>query len=295
MMNLNSDRPFLVFGATGHQGGAVTRHLLSKGFSVYAVTRDPSSQKALDLSKAGAFVVQANMDDFEAVKHVMAGMYGVYSVQNYWEVGYDREVQEGINVADAAKSTGISHFIYSSVASAHRQTGLAHFESKWLVEQHIREISLPYTIIRPVFFMDNWAGMARDQILNGTLPFPLDPKTSFQQISVDDIGGFVATAAENATEWLHLELDISGDERTIIEVAEAFSQVLHRPVNYYQIPWDEWRKNAGEDYYAMCKWFQDVAYDANIPNCRTLYHNLTDFDAFLNKQEWLLTRRTEVA
>src|SRR5215204_2695272 len=96
------------------------------------------------------------MQDRSAMERVLEGAYGIFSVQNFWETGYDREVQQGKTVADATKEAGVQHCVYSSVGSAHRQTGILHFDSKWEVEEHVRKLDLPYTVLRPVFFMQNW-------------------------------------------------------------------------------------------------------------------------------------------
>src|SRR5688500_1717530 len=168
------ERVVLVVGATGKQGGAVARSLLDRGFHVRALTRDPHKPEAQALDEQGAEVVQGDMDDRSAMDRALEGAYGVFSMQNFWETGYDREVQQGKTVADAAKAASVEHFVYSSVGSAHRQTGIPHFESKAEVEEHVREIGLPYTILRPVFFMQNWE-MMREMVLGGTLAQPLDP------------------------------------------------------------------------------------------------------------------------
>ena len=149
----NIERLILVCGATGSQGGAVARRLLDRGFRVRALTRDPQKPEAQALADGGAEVVQGDMDDRSSVEEVLEDTYGVLSVQNFWETGYDREVQQGETVADAANAAGVEHFVYSSVGSAHRRTGIPHFESKREVEEHVRELGLPYTILRPVFFM----------------------------------------------------------------------------------------------------------------------------------------------
>jgi uncharacterized protein YbjT (DUF2867 family) len=151
----NRVRLILVCGATGKQGGAVARSLLDRGFQVRGLTRNPQKPAAQALADQGAEVVQGDMEERSSMERALEGAYGIFSVQNFWETGYDREVQQGKTVADAAKAAGVEHFVYSSVGSAHRQTGLSHFESKWEVENHMRELDLRYTILRPVFFMQN--------------------------------------------------------------------------------------------------------------------------------------------
>src|ERR671911_2947843 len=150
----NAERLILVGGASGNQGGAVARSLLDRGFQVRALTRAPQKPEAQALAEQGAEVVQGDMEDRSAMDRVLEGAYGVFSVQNFWETGYDREVKQGKTVADAAKATGVEHFVYSSVGSAHRQTGIPHFESKWEIEEHVRQIGLPYTILRGCYELD---------------------------------------------------------------------------------------------------------------------------------------------
>jgi nucleoside-diphosphate-sugar epimerase len=58
----------------------------------------------------------------------MQGVYGVYSVQDYRSVGARRGVQQGKNLADAAKKAGVAHFVYSSVGGAERNSGIDHWE-----------------------------------------------------------------------------------------------------------------------------------------------------------------------
>jgi uncharacterized protein YbjT (DUF2867 family) len=128
----NVERSILVCGATGKQGGAVARSLLERGFRVCALTRDPQKPEAQALAEQGAEVVQGDMENRSAVDQVLVeGVYGVLSVQSFWETGYDGEVQQGKTVADAARAASVDHFVYSSVGSAHRKTGIPHFESKW--------------------------------------------------------------------------------------------------------------------------------------------------------------------
>jgi uncharacterized protein YbjT (DUF2867 family) len=281
----NVERLILVAGATGNQGGAAARSLLDKGFRVRAFTRNPQKPEAQALTERGAEVVQGDMDDRSDMNRVLEGAYGVFSVQNFWETGYDREVQQGKMVADAAKAAGVEHFVYSSVGSAHRQTGISHFDSKWEVEEHVRQIGLSYTILRPVFFMQNWEGM-RDHILGGTLAQPLDPDKAFQQVAVEDVGAFAAMAFEHPEEWIGREVDLAGDEQTMPEIAETFGRVAGKEIGYYQVPWDQFEEQMGEEYAVMYRWFNDVGYEADITALRQKYPELTTFERYLRSHGW---------
>lgn len=275
----------LVSGATGSQGGAVARSLQERGFGVQALTRDPEKPQARELASKGAEVVEGNLDDRASIDRALDGVYGVFSVQQFFEAGYEGEVRQGINLADAAKNAGVSHFVYSSVGSAHRNTGIPHFDSKWEVEEHVRYVGLPYTILRPVFFMDNWEGM-RDQILSGTLPQPLDPDKPLQQVAVEDIGAFTALAFEDPQKWVGREVDLAGDELTMPQVAETFGRVIGREVSYYQVPWDQFREMMGEEMAGMYEWFNEVGYEADIPALRGEHRGIESLEGHLRTHGW---------
>src|SRR5215217_3238439 len=132
--NQNAERLIVVTGATGKQGGAVAQSLLDRGFRIRALTRSPQKPEAQALADRGAEVVQGDMEDRSAMERALEGAYGVFSVQNYWETGYDGEVQQGKTVADAAKAAGVEHFVYSSVASPNRKPGLLNSGTKGKLE-----------------------------------------------------------------------------------------------------------------------------------------------------------------
>jgi uncharacterized protein YbjT (DUF2867 family) len=288
--NKNKNKVILVTGATGHQGGAVVRHLRDKGFTVRALTRDPDQPKARAITGQGIEVVRGDMDDRAVLTRALDEANGVFSVQNPYEAGVEGEIRQGLSVADAAKRSRISHFIYSSVASADRKTGIPHFDSKFRIEEHIRATGMNFTIVRPVFFMENWLGM-REMIENGTLNLPLDPATRLQMIAVDDIGGVVASAFERPGKWQGRTFELAGDEMSMTELTQAFTLVTGREVRYVQTPWDEFEQRAGKEIATMFRWFQDTGYHVDIGAVRQEYPGLTTFAKWLNSAWHTAARR----
>lgn len=280
------DKKILVTGATGRQGGAVARHLLDRGFHVLALTRDPAKAAARDLALRGADLILGDLNDPATLARSLEGVYGVFSVQNFWETGFDQEVRQGVDLADAAAAQEVRHFVYSSVGGAERDSGLPHFESKWIIEQHLRDLGLPYTILRPVFFMENWQSYVMEPILKGFLPQPLDPDVPLQMVSVNDIGFFAAEAFEHPEKWLGAEVELAGDELTMPEVAEVFTRILNRPVQYVQTPWEEFRRQAGEEMTAMYQWFNEKGYMADIDALRREHHGLLTLEDALRRENW---------
>ena len=275
----------LVIGATGQQGGATARHLLSNGWPIRALTRDPHKPAAQALTQTGAEVVQGDIEDRASLDAAMRGVYGVFSVQSFWDVGVEGEERQGKLVADAAKAAKVQHFVYSSVGGAERSSGVPHFESKWHIEQHVRALSLPATILRPVGFMDNH-NWQRTNILNGTFfSMGLRPDKGWQMIAVDDIGGIAALVFERHESFIGTALEIAGDELTEPQIVETLSRVIGRPVQLGQRPPDPHFPSIPEQM-TMIKWANETGYQADIPALRALYPPLMTYEAWLRKNGW---------
>jgi uncharacterized protein YbjT (DUF2867 family) len=275
----------LVTGATGKQGGAVAPHLLGSGFAVRALVRDPQKPGAKALAEAGAELVRGDLDDDGSIERALEGAYGVFSVQNFFQAGYEGEIRQGSMLADLAEAAGISHFVYSSVGSAYRNTGIHHFESKRRVEEHLRTKELPFTILRPVFFMHNWDGM-REQILSGTFSSPLSPDRRLQQLAVEDLGAVAAIAFESPERWIGREFDVAGDELTMPETASTFARVTGQEVRHVQVPWEEFRQAAGREIYDMYRWFEQEGYEAGIGTVRYEHPGLSTLAGHLQRHGW---------
>jgi len=105
----------LVTGATGNQGGAAAARLLTAGWRVRALTRDPASRAARALAGAGAEVTAGDLDDPGSLRAATDGAYGVFSVQqgalSSPPVRFEDEVRRGRNVVDAAAVAGAEHLV----------------------------------------------------------------------------------------------------------------------------------------------------------------------------------------
>src|SRR5258708_13615273 len=184
---MTSNRTILITGVTGNQGGAVAHALEGTGFDLRGLTGKPDSERAAALARHGVDVVQGDLDDEATLRRALAGVWGVFGVQNTWEAGVEREEVQGKLLATLAREAGVEHYVYSSVGSAHRRTGIPHFDNKWRIEETVRGLGFPsQVILRPVYFMENL--LAPFRLQGSTLAWALGPGTKLQMIAVDDIG-----------------------------------------------------------------------------------------------------------
>ena len=107
------------------------------------------------------------MSSVDSVLSAIQGSHTVFGVTNFWEkFSYDQEVQDGKNLADASKTAGVQHLLYSSLVSMKKASNSAlshvyHFDSKAVVEDYIRSIGVPATFVLPGTYASNFAEILR--------------------------------------------------------------------------------------------------------------------------------------
>lgn len=254
----------LVAGATGQQGGAVARALLRQGVKVRALTRNVT--KAGQLKGLGAEVALGDLTNPASLAAALRGVKKMFLVTTPFEAGMDAEVQQGVTGAEAAKAAGVEHLVYTSVGSAHKNTGIPHFETKWKVEQQIKTLGLPATILRPVFFMENFgAPWMSSWAQQGKLVFPVPPDRKLQMVALQDIGAFAAAAFTRPKEFIGQAIDLAGDGLTLPNALAIISKALGKPIQYALLPNEGLEQAVGHDFAVMFRWFNAVGYSVDIP------------------------------
>ena len=288
-MTISSDPPtgpIVVSGATGGQGGAVATALLARDQPVRALTRDPDGEAAAALRDAGAEVVAADLMDRASLDAALAGVSGVFSVQDFLAAGVDAEIEMGLNLTDAAIAAEVGHVVYSAASTSDRNTGVAHLDSKWIIERRLRDAGVPFTVFRPAAFMDNWA-WERDQILDtGTISLPLRPDSTYRQVAVADIGAMAAIAFADPVRWVGRIAPLAGDAATPVEIAATFSSVSGRRIEYRQMSWDECLETQGEELTSMYRAFDEFGMDGDPTYLRRWHPDALDLDAYLTVNGW---------
>jgi uncharacterized protein YbjT (DUF2867 family) len=282
-------KTILITGGTGRQGGAVMQHLIKNNFNVKALTRTPESIAAIKLKAAGVEVVKGDMADISSLQQAMRGCEVVFSVQNYFEYGADKEILYGKNMADAALRSEVSHFIYSSVCNADSKTEVPHFETKNIIEQHIKKTGLPFTILRPVKFMENYyIPQVFRAILGGKLLDSIQAGKKHQVAALDDIGRFAADAVVNTHNYMNKTVDIAGDELSNEEIALIMSEVLGLKVKFSRLPLFIAKVVMEREMFLMFRWFNEKGFTANMIKTREEFPTVrtTSLKEFLVGENW---------
>jgi uncharacterized protein YbjT (DUF2867 family) len=278
----------LVTGATGTQGGSVVNQLLSGDYGacdVYGLTRTATSHAARTLESRGVTVLEGDLTDAERMRECCAEMDAVFGVTTFFEAGTDAETEQGITLAEAADDAGVERFVFSSVGRAD-EAPLAHFASKAQVEKRVTELGFEHTILRPVFFMQNFATYHGEELDEGTLSMPMAPDTPLALLDAMDIGKAVGMALQDGDRFGGKTIELAGDNRTPVEIATALSTELGHEITHVRPDLDDYRAMAGDEMAEMYDWFEAVGYGSNPTADAEAYGlNPNDFESFLSKGE----------
>jgi len=300
-----------VVGATGAQGGGLARAILADpngGFSCRAITRDPNKDKAKDLTGKGAEVVKADLDDVDSLKKVFEGAYGAYCVTNFWEhFSGEKEKAQAKNMADAARTAGIKHVIWSTLEDTRKLMAandtrmpmlqdkyrVPHFDAK--AEANAYFSGLPVTYLVTSFYWDNLYafGMGPKKGHDGvyTWAFPMGNRR-LAGIAVEDIGKAAYGIFKVGQRYLNQTVGIVGENLTFDEMSEKLSKGLNIPIKYNAVEADVYRgfgfpgaDELGNMFQVYRDFEKEVVAARDVEVTRSLNPSLQTFDQWLAKNK----------
>ena len=242
----------LITGATGKTGSATAKSLGEKGETFRALIRNEEKKEGLE--SLGGEVVIGSIENTEVVNQSMQGVKTVLVLLPNSESQLALEKQ----LVDSAKQAGVERIVkMSSIEATPDATSpipKLHLES----EEYIKQSGLAWTMIKPNFYMQNLLASAGTIKEQGKIFLPMgDGKTGM--IDTTDVGKVLAKVlSEDGHESMNHE--ITGPEiLSFYEVAEIFSQVLGKQVDYVDVPMDAYKKTLGQ--FLTNQWHLDAVID----------------------------------
>lgn len=212
----------LVIGGTGQVGSLVSKELLKRGAEVRAFCRKPSKVLPPEIE-----IVNGDLLDPSSVEKAMDGVDKVYLMN----AAPPEELVEGIIAFDVARQVGVKHIVYQSVFGAEKFKDVPHLHAKLAIENAIREFDVPYTILRPNYFMQNDV-MFKDALLQGGVyPAPLG-EIAISMVDIHDIAEAAATALMSDDYFGKTYNLIGPEELTGSQIASIWSGLLGREIGY---------------------------------------------------------------
>jgi uncharacterized protein YbjT (DUF2867 family) len=295
-----------IVGATGQQGGGLARAILDDAtseFAVRALTRNPDSDAARRLAAQGAEVVEVDISDEASVAKAFDGAYGAFLVTNFWDhMSPEREKQDALNMARAAKTAGLTHVIWSTLDDTRTHIPLdddrmpnlgdykvPHFDAKAEADQYFVDAEVPTTFLRTTFYWDGLLGqMGPQRGEDGKLVLALAMGDSpLAGIAAEDIGRTAYGILQRGPELAGKTISIASDHLTGKEIAERLSEALGEEVTYVPVPFDVLRSQPFPAAVEVANMFQFYAEtprfnaDRDVDAVRELNPRLQTLQQFL--------------
>jgi uncharacterized protein YbjT (DUF2867 family) len=218
----------------------VAQRLLTQGKPVRAMTRTPST--LAHLQQQGAEVVNGDLRDpasllraCEGVEQVLAAAHALVGKGD----NNPHTVDDAGNrqLIDAAKAAGVQHFIFVSVQGASPDSPLDFFRIKYRTEEYLRASGLNFTILRCSAFMELWAQLIGQPILEQgkTIIFGRG-NNPINFVAVEDVAHFVSMAFDDPRARNQV-IEVGGPENlTFNQMAEIFERASGRQAKKRHVP-----------------------------------------------------------
>lgn len=228
---------FVVVGATGNTGSAVVETLLNKKQAVRIVVR--SADKGVAWKAKGADVAVASLDDISALAQAFAGATGVYLMvpPNYGATAWLSDQQARMDrAAEAVKKSAVSHVVYLSSVGGQLASGTGPIRAVHYGEGKLEGAAKHLTILRPPYFMENWAPVIGAAKAQGGLPTFIAPQAKIPMISTKDIGRIAAEQLIAGGRGKQVVEMAGPEEYSPNDVAVALGQILGKAVTAQLAP-----------------------------------------------------------
>lgn len=224
----------LATGGTGSVGGNVVKELLKRGAEVRVLSRKQPEEGKLP---SGVEIALGDLLDPVSVEQAMGGVDKLFLLN---AVVAD-ELTQALIAYGIAKRIGLKHVTYLSVFKVQEFRDVPHFASKLAVEGALREFGVPYTILRPGYYMQNDIGLKDALTGPGIYPMPIGTTG----IAAADMRDIAEAAAISLTEEGHEEQTYDIVAPSLISGpgnAALWGKLLGKEIKYTGHDFDQWEK-----------------------------------------------------
>lgn len=214
----------LVTGGTGTVGSKLIDELLKRKANVRALVR---SKEATARIPDGVEIFFGDLLDPVSVHHALRDVDKLYLLNAV----VPDELTQGLIAVGLAKRLGIQHIVYHSVFGVEAFKDVPHFASKLAIENALRELDLPFTIIRPSYFFQNDLALKDAITKAGVYPVPLGD-IGISAVDVRDIAeaaAIVLTGHDHIGKTFNL---VGPDNLSGNMVASLWSRLVGKEVRY---------------------------------------------------------------
>ena len=217
----------LITGATGNVGIAVIKSLskTQHTLQVVAGVKDLESDKEKLADYKVGFVAFDFMDA-ATYRPALKGCQMLFLLRPPQISDTEKYFKP---LVEMAKEAAIKHIVFLSVQGVEKSTIIPHHK----IEKLIVDSKVPYTFLRPAYFMQNFLGsLKHDLVVNKRVFLPAG-NAKFTVVDVRDVGEVAAEIITNPTKHLKKAYELTNHEKlTFGEMAAQLSEGLGKKITY---------------------------------------------------------------
>jgi uncharacterized protein YbjT (DUF2867 family) len=239
----------LITGATGTVGSEVVKQLSAKGENIIvkAAARSATDNTFENLNRVQ--VVQLDYDKPDSLAVALKGVDKLFLLTPF----QSNMVDLTSNLVSEAKKAKVKYIAKQSVMGADAEPGITPGRLHRQAEKIIEESGIPFTFLRPNFFMQNFVNYYSNLIRSqGAFYIPAgDAKVSF--VDVRDIAAVAVKSLINDNQQKGRTYNITGGEALSYgQAAEILSKAVGKKINYVNVT-DQDARNGMKDM-SMDEW-----------------------------------------
>ncbi len=301
MNNAVSNKLVLVLGGTGNQGGSVARELLSHGYGVRILTRNPDSDAALSIKNAGAEVFRGDLSQPSSLEKAAAGVNAAFSVQFADAKDVTVEKRNAIAFVETISKAGVRQVVHTSVNGSNKFPRWDKYEShtkymnqKYEIEELFRNGGFDsWTILHPVYFFENFAQrfawFMNPELKDGVIFSAIKPEIRMDMNCSEDTAALARAAFNDPEGYNKKDIDLASDSLTMGEVAEILSRVKGKKVSSVYVSHEEAiKRGLHPGTVASHDKMNDIGYQTDFEALKKYGIPLTSFET------WALRHKDEI-
>jgi uncharacterized protein YbjT (DUF2867 family) len=232
---------YIILGATGHVGSAVANTLLQENKEIIVITRN--AEKAASWKERGAQTAIVDVHDSQAFREVLQKGKRLFLL-NPPALPHTDTVQEELqtvaSILQALENSGIEKVVAESTYGARPGRGIGDLGVLYDMEQGLKKLNIPATIIRAAYYMSNWDTSYDSAVKENKLYTFFPPDLRIPMVAPADIGKIAARFLTEPVSQTGMHYVEGPEIYSSTDVANAFGKALGKTIEPVQIPPAQW-------------------------------------------------------
>ncbi|MDZ4713754.1 MAG: NmrA family NAD(P)-binding protein [bacterium] len=217
----------LVTGATGNVGIEVISALkkLNHQLEIFSGVRDTE----IDNEKLTDFNIKKIKFDFTSSDTFVSALQNIDLLFLLRPPQISDVNKYFAPLIEIAKLSSVKHIVFLSVQGVEKSKIIPHHK----IEKLIVESKIPYTFLRPAYFMQNFTTTLRNDLVNHQRIYLPAGQAKFTIIDVEDIGAVAAKVLTEPQNHINKSYELTNNEiLTFTEMAEKISSGIGKTINF---------------------------------------------------------------